>query len=375
VRVAVEARPRTDVDRVLAAAILSLVAFGLVMIYSASHVLAEKVYGSGTYFLSRQLLFAVLGVGVMIGVSYVPYRIYRTLTYPILIGALAGLVAVVAGLGVTIRHATRWIPVGPFNVEPSELAKIALVVWLSYSVAKKQELVRSFTIGFLPHALMAVLMASFCLLQPDFGSAAIFAAVTLAMLFVSGARLGHLAAVFVLAGSALAVAVLASAYRLQRVLTFLDPWRDRLGKGYQSVQSQIGFGGGGLLGQGIGSGRQKLHFLPDPHNDFIAAIVGEELGLVGVLALLGVVALVVVRGYRIALRCRDAFGGYLAFGLTTLIGLQAAINVGVAMGALPTKGLTLPFVSYGGSSLLVHMAAAGILLNISRHGAGGEAGR
>jgi cell division protein FtsW len=366
---------RRPFDQVLAATVLSLVAFGLVMIYSASHVLAERTYHSGTYFLSRQVLFAALGTAAMIAVSYVPYRLYRTLAYPILVVGLGALAAVVAGAGQTIRGATRWIPVGPFNIEPSELGKIAVVIWLCYSVAKKRELVKSFTVGYVPHVLLAGGAAFLCLLQPDFGSAMILVALTFSILFVAGARISYLLGSLMLAVPIVWWLVADSAYRMQRILSFLDPWKERFGAGYQLAQSQISFGAGGILGQGIGEGQQKLLFLPDAHNDFISAIVGEELGLVGVLALLTAIGLLLARGFRAATRCRDPFGSYLAFGITMLIGLQALINIGVAMGAFPTKGLTLPFVSYGGSSLLVQMASAGILLNISRSaGAGPTAG-
>jgi len=360
------APPAGDFDRVLAATVLCLVAFGLVMIYSASHVQALRQFGSSTYFLSRQVLFAGLGVAAMIALSYVPFPLYRTFTYPILALGLVGLIAVVGGAGTTIRGATRWIALGPVNLEPSELAKIAVVIWLCYSVAKKRDLVRSFSVGFVPHMLLAGLTAFLCLLQPDFGSAMIIAFMTFAILFVAGARISYLIGSLFVAVPVVYQVIAGSAYRSARILTFLDPWKDRLRTGYQLVESQIGFGAGGVLGQGIGEGRQKLLFLPDAHNDFISAIVGEELGLVGVLALLAAFGLLLARGYAIARRCRDTFGSFLAFGLTTLIGLQAIVNVGVAMGALPTKGLALPFVSYGGSSLLVHMASAGILLNISR---------
>ena len=356
-----------DFDRILAAIVLCLVAFGLVMIYSASHVLAAHTYGAGTFFLSRQVIFGILGTVLMIGVSYVPYRVYRKLSYPILIAGLFGLVAVVGGVGTTIRGATRWIAFGPFNIEPSEIAKVAVVIWLAYSVAKKRELVRSFSVGFVPHVLLAGLTAFLCLLQPDFGSAMIIAFLTFAILFVAGAKVSYILGSLLVAVPVVWQIVALSSYRYERIVSFLDPWKYRLGAGYQLTESQISFGAGGILGQGIGDGRQKLLFLPDAHNDFISAIVGEELGLVGVLALLVVFGVLAVRGYRIATRCRDPFGSFLAFGITTLIALQAIINLGVAMGVLPTKGLTLPFVSYGGSSLLVHMVAVGMLLNISRY--------
>lgn len=353
-------------DRILAAAVLALTGFGLVMVYSASSVYAERTFGSATYFLSRQALFAAAGIGTMIAVSYVPYRVFRTLAYPILLGGLVGLVAVVAGAGMTVRGATRWIAVGSIRFEPSEVAKFALVVWLSYSVAKKGELLRGFSIGFVPHVLMAGMVGLLCLLQPDFGSAAMIAVVTFAILFVAGTRISYILGTVLLAAPVAYHLLVSSPYRYQRLVSFLDPWRYRFAEGYQVSESMIGFGAGGITGQGLGEGFQKLFFLPDAHNDFISAIVGEELGMIGVLALLALYGTIAARGYRVALRCRDPFGTYLAFGLTTLLGLQVLINLGVAMGVLPAKGLTLPFVSYGGSSLFVHLAAAGVLLNISR---------
>ena len=249
-------------DHVLAATVLSLVAFGLVMIYSASYVLAERTYHSGTYFLSRQVLFAVLGTAVMIALSYVPYRVYRVLAYPILLAGLASLVAVVGGAGQTIRGATRWIPIGPFNIEPSELAKISVVIWLCYSVAKKRELVKSFSIGYVPHVLLAGGAAFLCLLQPDFGSAMILVVLTFGILFVAGARISYLLGTFMLAVPVVWQLVAGSAYRTQRILSFLDPWKERFGAGYQLAQSQIGFGAGGIMDQGIGEGQQKLLFPP-----------------------------------------------------------------------------------------------------------------
>ncbi len=350
----------------LAASVLSLVAFGLVMIHSSSTVLAERAFGSSVYFVSRQAAFAMLGVAAMIGLSYVPYRLYRAAAYPILVVALGALVAVVGGAGTTVRGATRWIDLGPVMFEPSEAAKVALVVWLSYSVAKKGELLRNFSVGFVPHALLAGMIGILCLLQPDFGSAAIVAMLTFAILFVAGTRLAYILGTMILALPVVYHLLVSSPYRYQRLVSFLDPWRYRFDEGYQVSESMLAFGSGGITGQGLGQGLQKLFFLPDAHNDFIASIVGEELGLLGVLALIALFALVVARGYRIAARCADPFGAYLAFGLTTLIGLQVLINFGVAMGLLPTKGLTLPFVSYGGSSLMVHMASAGMLLAISR---------
>ena len=365
-RLGIAQRAVGEPDRLLAACVVALVGFGIVMVYSASAVFASKEFGSSTYFLARQAAFATLGLAAMAVSSNLDYRIYKKLTYPILLVAAAGLLACATSLGTKVGGASRWIRVGPIGIQPSEVAKLAIILYLSYSLAKKAEKIKSFTIGFLPHVAVSAVFMGLLLLQPDFGTAVVIALSTFTLLFVSGARMGYLVGV-VLVGAPLAYrAVVGSAYRMRRIMAFLDPWQYRNDVGYQISESLMSFGSGGMWGVGLGDGKQKLFFLPEAHNDFISAIVGEELGFIGIVVMLCCYSMIVYRGFRIAWHAADAYGTYVAFGVSSLLGMQVLVNLGVAMGALPTKGLTLPFVSYGGSSLVLVLWSMGILINISR---------
>lgn len=359
-------RAVTEPDRLLAACVVALVGFGIVMVYSASAVFAAKEFGSSTYFLARQASFSVLGIVAMAAASRIDYHFYLKLTYPMLIVAAVGLILCATGLGTRVGGASRWLRLGPIGIQPSEIAKLAVIMYLSYSLAKKAEKVKTFTVGFLPHVLCASLFIALLLLQPDFGTAIVIALSTFTLLFVAGARMGYLVGIVLVALPLAYKAVVGSAYRMRRIMAFLNPWEYRYDVGYQISESLMSFGSGGLWGTGLGDGRQKLFFLPEAHNDFISAIIGEELGFVGIAAMLAVYAIIVYRGIRIAWHAADAYGTYIAFGVSTLLGLQVLVNLGVAMGSLPTKGLTLPFVSYGGSSLVLMLYAVGILVNISR---------
>jgi cell division protein FtsW len=251
-------------------------------------------------------------------------------------------------------------------VQPAELAKLAMVLWLVHSLAKKAHRVRTFSIGFLPHVLVMGLLMLLCLAQPDFGSAVMIALLTFVVLFAAGAKAGYLLGGVLVALPIGYAAIASSPYRMRRITAFLEPFEHRQGAGYQITESLMSFGSGGWTGVGLGDGRQKLLFLPEAHTDFVSAIVGEELGFLGVATLCLAFVWVVLRGLRAAWRSHDEYAGYLAAGMTLFIGLQAFTNLAVAMGLLPTKGLALPFVSYGGSSLLVNAAAAGLILNVSR---------
>jgi cell division protein FtsW len=366
---AVQKLPQTY-DVHLLFAVLFLVGIGIVMVYSASSVVALKRYGSDFYFLKKQALFSLLGIIALVLCSHVPFRIYRSLAYPLLLFALAMLIAVlVSGFGITAGGSTRWLRLGPVSFQPAEAARMALIIYMAYSLSKKQESLRIMSIGFLPHLLMLMLFSVPLLLQPDFGSVVIFGVLVWIMMFVAGVPLRHLL------GALLAMLPLAyflminATYRIKRLLSFIDPWQYPDGEGYQIIHSLMAFGTGGFWGTGIGKGYQKLFYLPEPHTDFIFAVIGEELGFWGVLFILGLYGLVIWRGMRIAFRCQDSFGMLAATGITTAIALQVSINIGVALGMLPTKGLTLPFLSYGGTSLLLNMASIGILMNIgARHG-------
>ncbi len=357
------------VDVTLAATLVGLIAFGVVMVYSASAVYANNMFGNGYHFLIRQTVFAFAALVVLFAFARVDIQLLRRSTYPVLLISVLLMIAVALGFGRSAGGATRWLAVGPVNVQPAELAKLAMIIWLAHSLAKKSHRVRTFAIGFLPHVLVAGLLMLLCLAQPDFGSAVMIALLTFVVLFAAGAKAGYLLGCVLLAVPVGYAAIASSPYRMRRIMAFLEPFEHRQGAGYQITESLMGFGSGGWTGVGLGDGRQKLLFLPEAHTDFISAIIGEELGFIGVVLLSAAFAWVVFRGLRAAWRAQDDYSGYLAAGMALFIGLQAFTNLAVAMGLLPTKGLALPFVSYGGSSLLVNAAAAGIILNTSRFGA------
>lgn len=354
-----------EVDPVLAAIVIALVGFGVVMVYSASTVEATLQLHNPQYYLVRQGAFAVASLLVTWGVSHVDYHRLRRLTYPILLGVTMLLAACVVGFGHAGGGAKRWLAIGPIHVQPAEMAKLALVLWLAYSLEKKAERVKTFLVGFLPHLIMAGILMLLCLKQPDFGSAVVLLFLTFTMMFVAGAKIGYLLGGALLGVGGAVVLVMSKAYRMKRYLAWLDMANHRQDVAYQPFQSVMSFGSGGLSGLGLGRGLQVL-YLPEAHTDFIAAIIGEELGFIGIVTLCAAYLAIVARGVRVALLARDDYGSYIAFGISTMFGMQALVNLAVAMAILPTKGLTLPFVSYGGSSLLVNAAAAGILLNISR---------
>jgi cell division protein FtsW len=352
----------------LAATLVGLIAFGVVMVYSASAVYANNMFGDGYHFLVRQTVFAAGALVILIVSTRVNITLVRRSTYPVLLLAALMMVAVALGFGRSAGGSTRWLAVGPVNVQPAELAKLAMIMWLAHSLAKKSNRVRTFSIGFLPHVLVAGLLMLLCLAQPDFGSAVMIALLTFVVLFAAGAKAGYLLGCALIAIPVGYAAIASSPYRMRRIKGFMEPFEHRQGAGYQITESLMSFGSGGWTGVGLGDGRQKLLFLPEAHTDFISAIIGEELGFIGVVLLCAAFAWVVFRGLRAAWRAQDEYAGYLAAGMTLFIGLQAFTNLAVAMGLLPTKGLALPFVSYGGSSLLVNAAAAGIILNTSRYG-------
>jgi cell division protein FtsW len=354
------------VDPIMAALVVTLVAFGVVMVYSASAIEATVQYKDPQYFLKRQSSFGVVGLLLTWAISRIDYRAYKKLTYPILLAVVALLCACVFGLGKRGGGATRWIAVGPVHIQPAELAKLALVIWLAYSLAKKGEGVKTFSVGFLPHLLMSGFLMLLCMKQPDFGSAVVLLLLTFTMLFVAGAKVGYILGALILGSIGGAAVVRFKEYRWQRVVAWLEMEAHRQDLAYQPFQARMSFGSGGVFGLGLGKGLQIL-YLPEAHTDFVGAVIGEELGFVGVVALCSVYVMLVARGVRTAFRAPDDYGTYLAFGLSTLFALQALINLAVAMSLLPTKGLTLPFISYGGSSLLVNAMAAGILLNVSRN--------
>jgi cell division protein FtsW len=354
-------------DQLILISALILMALGLAMILNASTVMAQAQYADPYFFLKRQALYALLGLCVLFLGRAINYHFYQKLAYPFLVVTLICLVLVFfPGIGGKVRGAARWLKLGPFNLQPSEFAKLAVTFFLAYSLTKKREKMKDFSIGFLPHMVVAGLFIVLVGLEPDFGTAITLAAIVFTMLFVGGTRLAY---IFVALGSGLGLAVimvLRDPKKLGRVFSYLDPWKYGQDVGYQLKQSLLAIGSGGLWGLGPGQSRAKLFYLPDAHTDFIFSIFSEEMGFLGVILVLTLFAVLVYRGLRLSLRAPDTFGSYLALGLTLLIGLPAVINLGVVSGIFPTKGLSLPFLSYGGSSLLANLLAVGILLNISK---------
>ena len=355
--------PSGPVDSVLAAVVIALIGFGVVMVYSASAIEATVRFKDAQFFLKRQAIYALLSIFAMWITSRIDYRRLKILTYPVLIGVTGMLLACVSGLGHKAGNAYRWLSLGPVHVQPAEVAKLGIVLWLAYSLSKKAERIKSFSVGFLPHLLVVGVLMLLCLKQPDFGSAVVLLFLTFTLLFVAGARVPYIAAFSMLLALGGAALVRFSGYRYARYLAWIDMDNNRADLAYQPFQSVMSFGSGGAFG--LGRGLQVL-YLPEAHTDFVSAIVGEELGFVGVLGLCAAYLVIVSRGVKVALNAADDYGSFMAFGISTLFGVQAMTNLAVAMAILPTKGLTLPFVSYGGSSLLVNAAAVGILLSISR---------
>ena len=353
-------------DMVILLMAVALTCFGVVMVYSASSVMAVKKFHDGFYFLKRQGLYALLGFGVMTFAMLIDYEKWRKFAVPLLFGCMLLLVLVfVPGIGGAAKGASRWIRFPGFNFQPSELAKIALIFYMAYSLDKKQEKVRFFSTGFLPYMCVLAVLMAILLMQHDLGASLTLGVVALTMLFVAGARPRYILGMFVLAVPFVYYAVMTKSYRIERIKVFLNPWQDPGGSGFQIIQSWLAFGNGGVIGQGLGEGKQKLFYLPEAHTDFILSVVGEELGLIGVLVIGAMFFLLVQRGIRVALYAQDDFGRFLAFGIVVLLGIEAFVNIGVVTGLLPTKGLALPFISYGGSSLIVTLFAVGVLLNVS----------
>jgi cell division protein FtsW len=352
-------------DRVLFATVASLIAVGLVMVYSASAALARP--DGLNQFLVRQAGAAAVGAIAMAVMMHVDYRLLRNrvLIYTLIGGALFLLVVVL--FAPTLNNVRRWLFLGGVSLQPSELAKLALVPFLAYQIERKQERINSAAL-LLPCVGVAGLMALLVVREPDMGTAVLLAATMVLMLFLAG-----LSWRWVIGGAALALPLVwflvrFSTYRFERLIAFLAPEKDPLGAGFQALQSLIAVGSGGVTGLGPGQSMQKLYFLPYPHTDFIYAIVAEELGMVGAAALVALFGVVLWRGVRAGWRAPDAFGRYLAWGFTAVLVLQALLNVSVAIALFPTKGIPLPFVSYGGCSLVVSMTASGVLLNVSQHG-------
>ncbi|MBT1072086.1 putative lipid II flippase FtsW [Geobacter chapellei] len=355
-----------EYDLIIMLMAIALTCFGVVLVYSASNIMAAKRFHDGFFFLKRQGLFAIAGFVVMLVVMRIDYHVWKQLAVPALLLCLVMLgLVLIPGIGGKAGGSSRWIKILPgFNLQPSEMAKLALIMYMAYSLDKKQDKVKLLASGFIPYMIVLMFLISFLVLQPDLGGALTLAAVSMTMLFAAGTRLTYIFSMFLLAMPLLAIK-LSRGYHKGRIDAYLDPWSDPAGKGFQIIQSWLALGTGGVFGQGLGEGKQKLFYLPEAHTDFILSVVGEELGFLGVLVIIGMFFLLVQRAMRIAVAAPDTFGRFLALGIAVLFGIEATVNMGVVTGLLPTKGLALPFISYGGSSLLISLFAVGILLNIS----------
>lgn len=366
-----EGRPEAErhhFDFPLFIVLMLICAFGLVMLFSASYYYASVKYGDGMYFLKRQLVFFGVGLAGLFVLSNVKYSLWRKIVLPAYIAVCALLaLTLVPGIGVKINEARRWINIAGFQFQPSEFAKIMLIIALASLMCSKRVHMQSLIQGIIPCCLVLVPFAGLIILQPNYSMVLLLCFITYAMLYLGGSRLSHR---FLLVIVGLFVGLLAiklAGYRMTRIDSYLNPASDPSGAGYQAMQSRIALGSGGLFGQGLNYSRQKLLYLPERENDYILAIIGEELGFVGCFALIAAYVFVIWRGVTIALRCRDRFGRLLAGGITSMLAIQAILNIGVVTGAIPSTGQTLPFISYGGTSLMMYLGSMGILLNISRY--------
>ncbi len=353
-------------DFILLIVTLALVSIGIIMVYSTSAILAGDRFGDPYYFLKRQLLFAGIGLVLMTFMIFFNHEVLKKFAYPILISSILLLIAVlIPGIGHRAGGAMRWIRIQSFSFQPSEFAKLGLIIFMAYFLTKKEEKIRSFSFGFLPTLLLSGLVIALVAKEPDFGAALFLAVMVFLLLFVSGARVIYIAGAILMSTPVVYYFLTRAAYRYKRLISFIRPWEDPTGTSFQIIQSFLSFGSGGLFGLGLGEGRQKLFFLPAPHTDFIFSVIGEELGLVGALIVVLLFFILTLRGIQISFSLEDRFGAYLALGITLMISLQAVINMGVVLGLLPTKGLPLPLVSYGGTSLITNLIGIGILLRLS----------
>lgn len=347
--------------------VVLLLMLGIVMIYSSSAVHADTISGDSMYFVKRHLMFLVMGLIAAVMCMVVPPGFFRDNAKTIMLISLFLLVLVlIPGIGTKAGGARRWIRVLGFGLQPSEFAKIALILYLSDFTTRKRYMLGSLVKGFLPALFVIGFTGGLILLEPDLGTSVAAGFIGIVILFVSGVNLKHLGVLMAAAVPLLLAAIVCAPYRIKRVLAFVSPWEDPKGIGFQLVQSFIALGSGGLFGVGLGASKQKLFYLPQSHTDFIYSIIGEELGFIGAISVLILFAVIVWYSLKLSFKVKELFMSRVIFGIGMMIAFEVIVNVGVSAGALPTKGLPLPFISYGGSSLVVHMAAIGILLNMSR---------
>lgn len=348
-----------------------MVAFGLLMVYSASYIYAQEKTGDGYFFIKKQLAMGAVGIALCLSVCRIDYRRWMGWAYPFLGVAIVLLaLTLIPGIGTRVGGAKRWIRLGAMNFQPGELAKFAVIFFVAGQLYRKAGRLDRLAAGVLGNFLVPLPALLILLAQPDFGTTVIITGVVLALMYLAGVPKKYLLSAIALAGVAAAGLVLGSSYRRARLMSFFDPWSDPGGRGFQILQSLTGLHHGGWFGAGLGNSKEKLFYLPEAHNDFILSVIGEELGFVGIVGVIAAYVTLVIRGFRIAARSwelyQDRFGMLLASGITLALGLQGLVNIAVVLGMVPTKGLTLPFISYGGSALLIDLFAIGVLLSVAR---------
>lgn len=355
-------------DFILVIAMLALLSIGLIMVYSASAIWATYKFDDTFFFAKRQLLFAGVGIVAMFVLMNIDYWNWRRWAKPlVIICFVLLLVVLIPGIG-TLRNGSRsWIGVGAFSIQPSEFMKLAMIVFLAKFLSERQKYITSFKKGLAPSLGLVFLAFGLIMMQPDLGTGTVMVGTCIAMIFIAGARVSHFVGLGLLGIAGFVALIISAPYRMKRITSFLDPWQDPLGSGFQIIQSLYAIGPGGLFGLGLGQSRQKFFYLPEPQTDFIFAILSEELGFIGGSLVIILFALLLWRGIKIALGAPDLFGSFLAVGIIVMIAIQVMINIGVVTGLMPVTGITLPFLSYGGSSLTLMLMAVGVLLNISRY--------
>lgn len=355
-------------DYILLSVIFALLIIGVIMVYSSSNIWAEYKYADRLFFLKRQFLFAFVGVVAMLFVMNIPYHIWRKYAKIILlICFLLLLIVKIPGVGIVRGGAQSWIGVGAFSIQPSEFMKLGLILFLASFLTTNQKRITSFKKGFLPAIGLVFLAFGLIMLQPDFGTGVVLVCTCMLMIYIAGARISHFIGLSTIGLVGFALLIISAPYRMKRITSFLDPWEDPLGNGFQIIQSLYAIGPGGLMGIGLGESLQKYFYLPEPQTDFIFAIISEELGFIGGSIVMGLFFILFWRGIKIGLEAPDHFGRFVALGIVAMITIQVMINISVVIGLIPVTGITLPFLSYGGSSLTLTLFSVGILLNISRY--------
>ena len=363
----IDKNTKPEFDSVIFYTTMTLVFIGIIMVFSASFVQSAFKHHDAYYFLKRNVIYATLGFISMMIMSNLDYRFWKKNAKVIGIVSVILLLLVLTPLGIKANGARRWLGVGAFTIQPAEIAKFATIIITAKFIEKRYDDMKSLTKGVIPLLLVPGLFFALIMCQPNMSTAGTIILVTFVMIFVAGLNMKFVIAMFGSGVGLFLLLALTSEYRLKRILSFLDPFQDPLGNGYQVIQGLYALGSGGLFGMGLGKSQQKWFYIPEPQNDFIFAIIGEELGLIGCAIVIMLFVILVYRCVRIALNCKDIFTCMVVIGIGAQIGIQAALNIAVATSSMPVTGVALPFISYGGTSLIIFMSAVGIVLNISKH--------